>query len=108
MNQIILFAGIGGLAFGCAELVWAVLVNAPRSFAGQSLMFAELGVTLVLIAIIPDRAIRLAVAVIGISGVVSSAILVVVISRKEQRAARNEAAEETDTPWRSRDGASRR
>ena len=85
MSEIVLFAGIGALAYGLVELAWAILANAPRSFAAQSLMFAELGVTLVLLAIIPDRSIRLAVAAVGSIGVLWSGVMVVIISRKEQR-----------------------
>ena len=85
MGQIILFAGFGALVFGLAELLWAITAKAARSFAAQALMFAELGVTFVLIAIIPDGTVRLGVAVVGSFAVVSSAIMVVVISRKERR-----------------------
>jgi hypothetical protein len=77
--------GVGLVAFGLAELAWFVRANARRSFAVQAGMFGELGVMFVLIAIFPEGPARIAVSVLGVLAVGSSAILQIKLLREERR-----------------------
>jgi hypothetical protein len=77
--------GIALIVAGCAEAFWAVRPSAPRAFALQGLMLAELGMMAVAISIISNVLAQvLVVAALGIGALVSMAAFLRLL-RKERR-----------------------
>jgi len=80
-----LILGIGLVGFGLAELAWFVRANPRRSFAAQAMMFAELGVMLIVVEIVPKGPPQVGVAAFLGLGVLWTAIVMIRLVRTERR-----------------------
>lgn len=66
------YVGIGLIAVASAQLVWAVRSKAPTHFFATSVVFGELGVMALAIALITDKlAVTVVVAMLGLGLLVS-------------------------------------
>ena len=72
-----LYLGLALIAVGLAELTWVVRTRAARHFAAQSMMFGELGLMFVALAVIPSETVAaVVVAMLGLGALVSGWIYV--------------------------------
>ena len=84
-----LYVGIGLIIASLAELIWAAKTKAPAHISAQALVFGELGLMALSIALIADElAATVVVAMLGLGGLVSVWLQVKLVREWKARSSR--------------------
>ena len=84
MTAALLIGGIGSLLFGLAESFWIARAKMSRVLIAQGIIFAELGILFIAMALMPTGPARIGVAIVGVLAIASSALMQQKFVREER------------------------